>query len=100
MATRLFVLQSGEYIISNINEEDLTDFQDYELDLKLLNPKLVITTNTQKHSEDHNQIQTNVVLLTWPQFTLETEIIVNPNTIISEVTPIKELETLYLESLQ
>ena len=100
MATRLFILTTGEYVISNITDEDLSSFQKYELDLNLINPKLVITTNTQKNSDDQNQLQTNVVLLTWPQFTLDTKIIVNPETIVSEVTPIKELENLYLESLQ
>lgn len=100
MATRLFVLTSGEYIISNINDDDLDSYHSYELDLKLINPKLIITTNTQKNTDNQNQLQTSVVLLTWPQFTLETEIIVNPDCVVSDVEPIKELEDLYHNSLQ
>jgi hypothetical protein len=97
LLTKLFILKTGEYVIAQINDESLIELYG---PYKLHHPKVVIATNTQQNSDDQNKLQTSVVLLTWPQFTLDTEVEINFSAITSIVNPIKELCELYENSLK
>ena len=97
LLTKLFILKTGEYVIAQINDEDLVFF---DANYKVNNPKVVIATNTQQNSDDQNKLQTSVVLLTWPQFTLDEVVEINCYSVVSIVNPIKELCELYENSLK
>lgn len=92
MKPRLILLKTGDYIISKIQEAwDDGKFLFYVL----TDPRLIKITGTYAVDNKHG---TSVSLFTWPQFSLDTKVELDKDSVLTIVEPTQDLIDLYDES--
>lgn len=92
MNPKLILLKTGDYIISKIQEaHDDGVFLFY----LLTDPRLIKITGTYAVDDKHS---TSVSLFTWPQFSIDTMVELDKESVLTIVKPTQDLIELYNES--
>lgn len=99
MRTKLIYLKTGEYIVT-----ELIKTVDPENDTKVLNylftnPKQILTETKWEDNRTDKSVKVNVSLISWPQFTKTTEVLIYPDAVMAIVDPTEGLLQLYGDSL-
>lgn len=93
MNPKLVLLKTGEYIVTQAQEaySGEGEFMFYVL----TNPRLIKITGTYAIDDKHN---TSVSLFVWPQFSIDTQVELQKDAILTIVEPTAELTELYNQS--
>ena len=92
MRPKLVLLKTGEYIVTQIQEAwDDGEFLFYVL----TNPRLLRITGTYAIDDKHN---TSVSLFVWPQFSIDTQVELQKDAVLTIVEPTSDLIDLYNQS--